>query len=260
MSRPVTEDDLQAYVDDALDPARREDVARYLAGHAEVAARMRDYAAQRQALRTAFAPGGTAPLPPRLNLLRLLEARMTRRRTLWRTAAAILLSLGVGGAAGWLARGGPPVSRTDRAMILLTEQALASHAVYAVDPRRPVELDADARDDLAQWLSNRLKRPLAVPDLMAAGYALLGGRLLATERGGAAALFVYADRQGQRASVLLRPMAPELRAPPREDRSGRVSVCAWIESGLGYAVAGALPDETLDELADRVRASLRAPD
>ena len=259
MSRPVSEEDLHAYVDNALDAARREDVDRYLRERGDEAARVRDYIAQREALRAALDFPATTPLPPELNLLRLLDARLMRRRRLWRVAAAVVVSLGVGGSAGWLARGGLPTDRNGRAMARLTDQALASHEVYAVDRRHPIEVVAAERDHLATWLSNRLNRKLQPPDLEQAGYELLGGRLLATERGGAAALFMYADKQGQRVSVLLRPMAAELSAARTDGHNGSLNVCAWIESGLGYAVAGPVPDKQLDRLADIIRASARSP-
>ena len=72
------------------------------------------------------------------------------------------------------------------------QEAAASYAVYASDKRRPVELWAVQRDDLVRWLSNRLNRPIAPPDLSVAGYQLLGGRLVATGHG-PAALFIYAQ-------------------------------------------------------------------
>jgi anti-sigma factor RsiW len=80
----------------------------------------------------------------------------------------------------------------------------------------------------------------------------LGGRLLATERGGAAALFVYDDAQGNRLSVLMRPMAPELSAARSDITSGDVNNCSWIDQGIGYAVVAAAPGETLDLVADQI--------
>ena len=60
-------------------------------------------------------------------------------------------------------------------------------------------------------------------------------------------------------SVLLRPMAAELSAARTDGHNGSLNVCAWIESGLGYAVAGPVPDKQLDRLADIIRASARSP-
>ena len=135
---------------------------------------------------------------------------------------------------------------------MLQQQAMASHAVYAADGRHPIEVTAAQSDHLSQWLSNRLRRSVAPPDLSALGYRLLGGRLLATERGGAAALFVYDDAQGNRISVLLRPMAPELSAARTDIAQGPLTGCTWIHGGLGYAVVGAASDQTLDQISDQI--------
>ena len=49
--RPITEDDLHAYVDSALEPERRAEVASYLDDHPDVAKRVAAFAGQRELLR-----------------------------------------------------------------------------------------------------------------------------------------------------------------------------------------------------------------
>jgi anti-sigma factor RsiW len=251
--RPISTDELHAYVDDRLDAVRRREVEQYLDSQPEMARRVAAYRTQRDGLRMVHAGYAAEPIPPELNLSRLLEARLERRPAWWRIAAAVVLSLGLGGAAGWYLGASPQPSRIEVAMSLLQQQAMASHAVYAADSRHPIEVTAADSDHLSQWLSNRLRRSVAPPDLSALGYRLLGGRLLATERGGAAALFVYDDAKGNRLSVLLRPMAPELKAARSDIAQGSLSGCTWIGGGMGYAVVGAAPDQTLDEIADQIR-------
>jgi anti-sigma factor RsiW len=251
--RPITTDELHAYVDDRLDADRREVVERYLSTQPEQHQQVAAYRTQRDGLRTAFAQHAINPIPPHLNLDRLLEARLQRRPTWWRAAAVALLCLGVGGAAGWHLASWPRPSRTELAMSLLQQQAMASHTVYAGDRRHPIEVAAAESEHLSQWLSNRLRRSVAPPDLSAVGYRLLGGRLVATEHGGAAALFVYDDTDGHRLSVLLRPMARELRAAPTDVVEGSLNSCAWINRGMGYAVVAATSDQALDRIADQVR-------
>jgi anti-sigma factor RsiW len=85
-----------------------------------------------------------------------------------------------------------------------------------------------------QWLSNRLDRAVVVPDLSALGNHLIGGRLLATVRGTAAALLMDDDVSHQRISVLLRPMT---HTPKDIFQKDGVNGCAWIVNGLGVAVA-----------------------
>jgi anti-sigma factor RsiW len=250
--RPISTDELQAYVDDRLDPDHRREVERFLDTQPELAQRVAAYRAQRDGLRGTLAAHAAEPIPPELNLNRLLEARLGRRPAWWRAAAVVALCLGLGGAAGWYLGASPTPSRIEQAMLLLRQQAMASHAVYAVDSRHPIEVTAADSDHLSQWLSNRLRRSVAPPDLSALGYRLLGGRLLATERGGAAALFVYDDAQGNRLSVLLRPMAPELHAARIDTEQGLLTGCTWIGGGMGYAVVGPASDRTLDQIADQI--------
>jgi anti-sigma factor RsiW len=250
--RPIAEQELQAYVDGRLWPARQRDVEHHLQAQPELAQRVAAYRAQRAALRSAFASQADEPVPPELNLARLIEARLRQRRGKWRLAAAFALALCVGGAAGWYLDRPATPDRTRLAVSALQLEAMSSHAVYAADRRHPVEVTAAEQQHLAQWLSNRLGRTVAPPDLRRVGYTLLGGRLLATERGAAAALFMYDDEQGSRLSVLMRPMAQELSAGRSDMNQGTVNLCAWISKGIGYAVVAAKPDEAVDRVAEQI--------
>ena len=138
-------------------------------------------------------------------------------------------------------------------MSLLEQKGLATHLVYAADRRHPIEVGAAERDHLAQWLSNRLSRKVSPPLLDALGYRLIGGRLLATEQGGAAALFMYEDAQGRRLSLVLRPTTRDLPAARADIRRGTVNGCARIANGMGYAVIASQPDDELDRVADQAR-------
>jgi anti-sigma factor RsiW len=250
---PIAEEDLHAFVDGQLAPPRRAEVQRYLDANPQEARRVAAWAAQREALRDAFAPYATAPLPPELNLSRLIEERLRPRRRVWLTAASVLLALAVGGAVGWTVRAPSLPTRVTTAMSVLEQLGLATHLVYAADKRHPIEVPATERDHLAQWLSNRLDRSVAPPALDALGYRLIGGRLLATERGGAAALFMYEDAHGQRISLILRPMARDLHAARADMNEGALNGCAWIADGMGYAVVASLPDHALDSVAEEVQ-------
>ena len=228
-------------------------MAAWLAGEPEAAARVRAWQAQREALRAAFAE-------PRRRPLASISAdrgdpEQRRRRRPWAiaaAAAAMVLAVGLGGAAGWTLRG-EPADRQAAALAVLEQEAFATHAVYSVDKRHPIEVGAAERDHLAQWLSNRLNRTGRAARPGAAGWHLLGGRLLATERGGAAALFMYDNSQGQRLSVVMRPMAPDLAWPEPQRMGGAVNGSAWIEGGLGYAVVAAEPQDEIAEVSRLVR-------
>jgi anti-sigma factor RsiW len=256
---PVGEYDLHAYVDGQLSAERRPAVERYLAETPEAARKVADYQVQREAIRAAFAARTVEPLPPELTLARIIARRGRVPRMPWLVAASVLLALGLGLAGGWLLRAPSEPGRTELAMALLKQQALASHVVYSVDTSHSVEVPGTEAPYLQQWLSNRLQRVVVAPDLSTFGYHLVGGRLLATERGGASALLIYDDANQHRISVLLRPMAPPLHAREADFEKDGVNGCAWIANGLGVAVVAALPESDLAPLAARIGTDLGAP-
>jgi anti-sigma factor RsiW len=248
---PVSEEDLHAYVDGRLDAERRDAVDRYLRNHPDVAASIAIDISQRNALREAFGAYAVSPTPPHLNLTRLVEERLRRRRASWRAAAAVLLAFGVGAGGGiWF--GSRPLTGTGA----LAEEAAISYGVYAVDAHRPVEISADQRTVMTRWLSNRLNRQVAPPDLAAAGYELLGGRLVASPRG-AAALFVYENAHHKRLIIYVRPMAESgetstIQAVDVDDLDG----CTWIEQGIGYSLIANEDYAHILELSRHVRQEL----
>src|SRR6202011_1175082 len=101
---PITEEDLHAYVDQALDKTRHTEIEGYLARSPDVARRVQGYIAQREALRAALAPVAEEPIPPELDLARLVEARRRPYAPRWRVAAAATLLFMLGGAGGWSLR------------------------------------------------------------------------------------------------------------------------------------------------------------
>lgn len=250
LGRPIGEEELHAYVDDRLGPERQPAILRYLQEHPDVAQRVAAYRAQREALRAAFDAVAAEPIPSRLDLQRLIQDRLGRRRASWRIAATVVLTFGLGGAGGWFLHGAlqPPTS----SLTLLTQEAVANHVVYTADRRRPTELGAEQRDDLARWVSNRLNHTVAPPDLSAAGYRYMGGRLAATPDG-PAGLFMYDDTQGLRLTVFVMPMGSAGSAPLQHVDFAHVDGCAWIDKGVGYTVVGKLPPAELRRLAEQVR-------
>jgi anti-sigma factor RsiW len=256
---PVNEDDLHAYVDGQLPAERREIVEDHLRQNPDAAQRVADFQAQRQAIRAAFASPAADKLPPQLSLAHIIAHRGRRSRTPWLVAASVLLALGIGVGTGWFLHGMAADGQTQRAIALLSQEALTSHVVYAVDVRHPIEVPGSEAPHLQQWLSNRLKRVVVAPDLSALGYHLVGGRLLATEHGGAAALLIYDDGNRNRISVLLRPMTPDLRTPGEAIQRDGVNGLAWIANGLGIAVVAALPESDLTPLAAQIGSDLKTP-
>jgi anti-sigma factor RsiW len=248
--RPITEEDLHAFVDRALEPAQQAEVAAYLARHADVAARILGYQNEREALRAVLAPFAEEPLPAELNLARMIDAKRRPGPGFWRAAAAAVLLLGLGGLGGWGLR--DISSPAPGGIAALAQEAADSYTVYATDRMHPVELKAADRAELLDWVSQRLQRSVAAPDLSAAGYRFMGGRVVATAHG-PAGMFMYDDDHGTRLVMLTRPMAVEQNAPMSQHVSGAVVGIAWANKGIGYTLVGPATAEKLHPLASEVR-------
>lgn len=253
-SRPISEDDLQAYVDQALDAERAKEVRDYLRLHPEVARRIDSYVVQRAVLRAALAPVAEEPIPAELGIRALAEARRARL-AVWRPAIAAAMLLCVGGLGGWMAHGmlAPPVNGVGA----LAQEAADNYRVYASDSHRPVEMGSAQEADLVRWVSNRLRSPVAVPDLQSAGYRFIGGRLVTTPHG-PAAMFLYDDARGERLAVMVRPMKVEKNTRMSERSDGGLGGVSWASGGIGYSLVARAGPKSLHPLADEVRRQIEA--
>jgi anti-sigma factor RsiW len=251
--RPITEDDLHAFVDGVLDSGRHSEVVAYLGEHPDATQRVESFSDQRRMLRAALAPIADEPIPAQLNLTHIIEARRKRRAPIrWAAAAAVILC--VGGLGGWWLRGiGLPASE---GMAALAQEATDSYNVYATDNVQPVEMRASDQTKFADWVSQRVHRPMTIPDLSASGYRLMGGRLIATSHG-PAAMLMYDDDHGTRLVMLTRPMAADQNAPMSLHSRGAVSGFTWADGGMGYSLVGATQPELLRPIANDVRRKAR---
>jgi anti-sigma factor RsiW len=250
-TRPITEDDLHGFVDQRLEPKRVAEVQAYVAEHPEIAARINGYVRQRDVLRAALAPVAEEPLPSQLDLVRMTAIqRRPRGVPWWASAAAAVALILVGGAGGWSLKS--MSQRPTEGVASLAREAADSYAVYAPDHIRPIELRASDRAELVAWVSQRLGRPVAVPDLSASGYRFMGGRLVATAHG-PAVLYMYDDDHGTRLVMLARPMATEKNAAMSPLTQGAVNGFAWADRGIGYSLVGSPPAEAVHPIADEAR-------
>lgn len=247
---PITEDDLHAFVDDALDSTRRTEVATYLETHADVAARVEAYRQQRLTLRRALDPVAEEPIPTRLNLARMMEERQRPASAPWWMAAAAALVFVLGGSGGWWLHGlSAPASE---GVLALAKEAADNYRTYASDTVRPVELRADDSAQLVSWASERLGRPVTLPDLSASGYRLMGGRMTATAHG-PGLMLMYDNDHGTRLVLLTRPMLVDQNKPMAEHSEGSTLGFTWANDGMGYSLVGPSKAVELHPLANDIR-------
>jgi anti-sigma factor RsiW len=251
--RPVEEDDLHARIDGQLAHDRAEEVDAYLAAYPEERARFSQYAAHRQALRAALAARADEPIPARLRVANLLVQQRRRRRRWFVEIAAAVCLIVLGGISGWVARdltgprGSLPLGAVAR---MITADAIAAHRTFSVEARHPVEVDAAQEAHLVQWLSKRLGRQLTVPDLTAAGFRLMGGRLLPAEDG-PAAQFMYENGNAERLTLYLRAGIGGETAF-RYHEEGGIGAFYWSDQGFGYAIAAKADHDLLLRIAELV--------
>jgi anti-sigma factor RsiW len=252
---PIDDELLSAWVDGELDgqPEQRERVEAWLREHPQDAARVRQWVADRDALRERLAPELDAAVPPHLRALVLgptaAPAPAPSRRWLQAALAAGLLLMG--GVIGvLLGRQWPAAESVVAAPGGWVQRAAFAHSVYVPEPRHAVEVKAQ-EEHLARWLTRRIDVPVKLFDLREFGFELVGGRLLPDGPGKSAQL-MYQDAQGLRVTVYLRKPDEGTDAAFRYERQADLGMFYWVESGAGYALVGALPKEQLLALAESI--------
>lgn len=253
--RPITEDELQAFVDQRLDEDRYTAVRAYLEAHPDVADRIARYGEQREQLAQAFAPAAHEPVPPELNIAHLVQQHRRRSTGGWRHAAAAAVLLAIGCASGWFARDADLSGQ--RSVLAIAAEAAASYHAFAPDFLRPVELRASDQQVLVDWAARRLGRVVSAPDLSSAGYRFMGGRLVPTGHG-PALIYMYDDDHGTRLVMMARPLPnPQDGRPMRPYTQDGVRGYAWGDDGFGYSLVGPDRARNIHPLANELRRQLR---
>ena len=251
MSNEITEpreDEIQALVDDRLDPARRAEIESWLLSNPDAAARVADLRAQREAVEQAFSGLLDRPVPAQLQNIDALVS--VQPSPVWRMAAMIELVV-VGAAGGWFAN--DAINQSQVVATAFTQDAVRAHSLYVGEKRHAVEVNAQEEKHLVAWLSRRLQNELVAPDLSAQGYQLVGGRLLPASVTGPAAQFMYETGGGERITIYI-----------EQDETGRgndfeftsydgVSAFWWKDGPLAYVLIGKKDRDQLLALARATR-------
>jgi anti-sigma factor RsiW len=249
--RPDLSDaELSAWLDGEGSPEQRERIEAALRDDPAAAARVRLWAADRDALRARFAPVLDEPVPE--SLARALHGR---RWDGWAQAAAAAGLLVAGGAIGsaltWQWQSERVASAQAGTPAGWVQRAAYAHSVFTPEPRHPVEVRAQ-EEHLSRWLTRRIDVPVKLFDLREEGFELMGGRLLPDAQGKSAQLMYENAATKERVTVYLRK--PDADAPTtfRYEQQGALGLFYWVEAGAGYALVGPLPKERLLALAHAI--------
>lgn len=253
---PITEDDLHAYVDRLLSPARAAEIETWLAQHPDKAAEAALWQRQNEALTALFPPVTPELIPDRLKP-RLLAARPRGVTLNWpQMAAAAVVILAIGTGAGWALRelDRPPESDS------LIALAVTAHALYVKENRHAVEVAASDRDHLVSWLSNRIERPVTPPDLAGEGFTLIGGRLLPgdydEDKSGPTAQLMYENAANDRVTVYITAALPNEKNAYEFATRENLDAFYWSNDRITCTVVGSLPDAEMKSVAKKIYTQL----
>jgi len=257
-SNTSIDDDLQAYADGQLAPERRQAFEQALAREPALAARVAEIQRQNAWMRAGLDAILHESLPQHLVDAARPPATRARRFPRLASAAASIAMLVVGVAGGWYAR--DAVLERDGTPTTFARQAALTHALYAADVNRPVEVWAPEEKRLVAWLTKRLGFPVRAPDLNSVGYALVGGRLVAGNEQ-PTALFMYENSAKQRLTLQARKQPTgAAESAFRYAIEDGVGVYYWIDDQCGYALSGSLDRAQLLAIGRLVYAQLATPE
>ncbi len=254
--RWISEAELHGHLDGELPAERCAAVEAGLAADPEQAARLRSYRRQKMLIARPTprcSSGRSRRGSPPWRCVRRRAGRAVGSASRRPRRSPLLLFAGGAGSGWWL---------RDRSAATATQgpgfvaDALSAHQVYAVEVRHPVEVEAAEADHLVTWLSRRLGVPVAAPDLAAAGFELVGGRLLPAATGPAAQL-MYQDASGRRVTLYVRASADPAETAFRFAREGQLTALYWRDHGAAWALLGELPRDELLRLAHAVYQALQ---
>ena len=239
------QDELSAFVDGELNSEARARITARLESDPAATDATETYERQKSLLHALFDPVLQEPVPQSLIPP---EPRLVSSTLMNIAAAAAYLV--VGGMAGWWLH-----ERADsmpEAIADLPERAVSAHAVYTPEVRHPVEVTADQQAHLVKWLTKRLGVDVRTPVLSTAGYELVGGRLLPGLRG-PAAHFMYQEASGERLTLYVRAAKSDTGETAfRYSHEGGIGVFYWIDSDIGYALAGRMEKDELLDVANLI--------
>lgn len=230
ISLPPSERDLHAYVDHQLSESDRHVLDTYLAAHPDVAAQVHAWQQDAQALRASLAGALQQPANPDLDPALIRQRIKQQSRRHFATAALLLVAISLGGLGGWHAR-----EATELPLLPMAD-AMQAFRLFAQDGIMPADYNTQGGDTMQAWLDRYFSHAHRLPDLSAAGFTPVSGRLLTTDQG-AAAMVLYEDPQGRRISFYIRPPGPDNGFLPRGSRSADgLQAQYWSGAGYNYAV------------------------
>ena len=225
LPRPVTEDELHAYVDGALDDARQGEVADLLRKDAVLAGRVAGYRRDRDCLVAALSGAAARPIPA--GWAERIEAATARRRPpsidrRTALAASVALALAGGAAVTW---------RWSRRDTILADAQSARDGRMAAETSASSALGDPATRDAR--LEAALGLPVRTPNLRRFGFQLARVDVFAR-----AVQLGYADAQRRDLTIYIRRSDGSVRFDLL--RQGANRLCIWQDDVIAAVIIAPL--------------------
>lgn len=244
---PITETDLQAYVDDQLDAAGRLEVADYLVRHPEAAARVLSDLRAAEAMRCLAHEGAALPSARLVQAATQLDGAVRRHRRVSRLRWAASIAVAMASLAGINAyhNGRPPsLSTPARASTpIYVEEAMMSHrtALKRRQMRSQVETPHFDPGDIRAATHIRVPR---FPD----GWRLLDVQVFPSDYG--PSLQVVLDGKQKAPLFLFAAVGTsELSVTPAMRMSDGTPIACWSRDGMIYVLSGGQSAQALKAAA-----------
>jgi anti-sigma factor RsiW len=253
-SKKISESALQAYYDGELDESLKAEVESWLAENPEERAQFEDWDNQKLELKSIFDPILDEQIPPML-LRPINSLEPAWRRSKWLSAAAAILIFALGGVVGTALSGTGLINFREISQKSnwpeFASDAVGAHLIFAADKNRPVEITSQQREKLVGWLAKWLGKEIQPPDLSAAGYELIGGRLLPSGYW-PAAQFMYQNSEGERLTLFIAKTNSGQEIDYNFWRKDKIGCYYWTEDQYGFALTGEADQKFLKSIAEKV--------
>ncbi|WP_151720069.1 anti-sigma factor family protein [Gemmobacter serpentinus] len=247
----LTEAELLTYAAGALPPEEAAAMKARLVDDPAASATLAEWQLQDAAIRDLYGPVAEEPVPDRLTaIIRRAKAgdaaeQARPKQGRFALIAATCAALAFGAGTGWFAR---DLATPSAGAQTLASNAIRAYETFVVEVAHPVEVSASEAEHLNTWMSKRLGHEIRPPDFAAAGFSLMGGRIVPSAEG-AAALYMYEDPQGQRITLYIAPEGASPETAFQFAQQGETQSFYWMDRDLSYAVTGTVPREMLRQIA-----------
>lgn len=253
---PITEDDLNAYIDGGLDRRRRAEVEQWLSQYPEAAARLMADLGDADLLREGFGETGFARTPDAGT--RHLAGRL-RQRLIWRGAAhvlqrslMILLPLAAGYGLSWLPTGAPQSAEAAHMVPLFADEAAEAYRTAMKEMQGKGNLAYASVELPARLAAVDGEHPLPVPAPPSQRWQVLGAQLTPWDHGDAVQVFWQHETKGTAVLFVSEDTGAESgqpSMPPTVGHTEEGDVVYWRSGPFVYALLGTADTRALERVA-----------